>query len=216
MDVQTTRTGAAASEFLRAVRGEPGAFAGFLARHEERIARIVRALVPAGDAEDVFQEVCLRLVAKGHLYDASRPLLPWLDAVTRQVCAAALRGGRGEALPGRRADDRDGTRGATAATRGSSRGSGKSRRMGRSSPTPRSPDATAPRSSRTSGAGRSRPSRSPSRVRSRSPSSWPRRHGSKATSGTRGAHPSRPPASSSRRLSRDGRPSAARAGSTLV
>jgi len=81
----------AAEEFVRAVAGDAASFAAFLARFEGRIARTVRALVPAADAEDVFQEVCLRLVAKGHLYDPVRPLVPWLDAVTRQVCLSALR-----------------------------------------------------------------------------------------------------------------------------
>ncbi len=81
----------AADEFVRAAAGDRAAFAAFLARFEPRIVRIVRALVPREDAEDVFQEVCLRLVAKGRLYDASRPLVPWLDAVTRQVCATAHR-----------------------------------------------------------------------------------------------------------------------------
>jgi RNA polymerase sigma-70 factor (ECF subfamily) len=77
--------------FLRAVDGDAAAFAAFLARYERRIARIVRACVPAGDAEDAFQEVCLRLLTGGRTYDAARPLVPWLDAVTRRVCAAAGR-----------------------------------------------------------------------------------------------------------------------------
>jgi RNA polymerase sigma factor (sigma-70 family) len=81
----------AASEFVRAVAGDAAAFAAFLSRFEGRIARLVRAQVPASDAEDVFQEVCLRLLAKGHTFDPSRPLEPWLDAVTRQVCAADAR-----------------------------------------------------------------------------------------------------------------------------
>ncbi|MCI0343663.1 MAG: sigma-70 family RNA polymerase sigma factor [Planctomycetales bacterium] len=80
-----------AVEFLRAREGDGAAFAAFLARYEGRLARIVRAFVPPTDAEDVFQEVCLRLVAKGRLYDPSRPLVPWLDAVARQVAAAWLR-----------------------------------------------------------------------------------------------------------------------------
>lgn len=71
--------------------GDRAAFAAFLARYERRIARVVRALVPPAEAEDVFQEVCLRLLVKGALYDPSRPLEPWLDAVTRRVCAAAGR-----------------------------------------------------------------------------------------------------------------------------
>lgn len=87
--------GAAAGvrDFLRAVAGDPGGFAAFLARFEGRIARMARALAPPGEAEDVFQEVCLRLVAKGHLFDPARPLVPWVDAVTRQVAAAAFRRG---------------------------------------------------------------------------------------------------------------------------
>ncbi|MBI1854102.1 MAG: RNA polymerase sigma factor [Planctomycetes bacterium] len=81
----------ATAEFRRAVGGDAASFAAFLARFEGRIARIVRSLVPASDAEDVFQEICLRLLAKGHTFDPARPLEPWLDAVTRQVCAADAR-----------------------------------------------------------------------------------------------------------------------------
>ncbi len=91
----------AATEFLRAVAGDPAAFRAFLGRFEGRIARIVRSLVPRAEREDVFQEVCLRLVAKGRLYDPARPLAPWLDAVTRRVCAAAgRRRSRERARPG--------------------------------------------------------------------------------------------------------------------
>lgn len=81
----------AGAEFARAVGGDPAAFAAFLARFERRIARVVRAIVPSREAEDVFQEVCLRLLLKGRLYDRTRPFVPWLDAVTRQVCLTALR-----------------------------------------------------------------------------------------------------------------------------
>jgi len=94
MDAGTRPTTGArrdAEEFVRAVRGDGAAFAAFLARFERRLVRIVRALVPRGDAEDVFQEVCLRLLKNGDRYDPARPLTPWIDVVTRRVCADALR-----------------------------------------------------------------------------------------------------------------------------
>jgi RNA polymerase sigma factor (sigma-70 family) len=82
------RTG---DEFARAVRGDASAFAAFLVRFEKRIGRLVRMLAPRGDAEDAFQEVCLRLLARGHTYDPYRPLEPWIDTVVRHVCADAGR-----------------------------------------------------------------------------------------------------------------------------
>lgn len=96
MTVRTRRetedeSAVATGEFLRAVAGDASGFAAFLARFEGRIARLLRALAPPGETEDVFQEVCLRLIAKGHLFDPARPLAPWVDAVTRQVAAAAFR-----------------------------------------------------------------------------------------------------------------------------
>lgn len=82
---------AAAAEFRRAAEGDGAAFAGFLARFEGRLLAIVRGFVPPADAEDVFQEVCLRLVAKGRLYDPTRPLAPWIDEVARNVARGWLR-----------------------------------------------------------------------------------------------------------------------------
>lgn len=81
----------AAAEFVRAAEGDGAAFAGFLARFEGRLLVIVRGMVSPADVEDVFQEVCLRLVAKGRLYDPTRPLAPWIDEVARNVARGWLR-----------------------------------------------------------------------------------------------------------------------------
>ena len=47
-------------------------------RSHRHVFRYIAALVPNGyDAEEVFQETCLKILEKWRDYDATRPMVPW-------------------------------------------------------------------------------------------------------------------------------------------
>lgn len=89
------------ASMMRAARGGDGA------AYERLLSEVATALRPvlrrrldrlgaAGiDAEDVVQEVLVSLHCKGHTWDETRPILPWIHAVARhKALDAARRSGR--------------------------------------------------------------------------------------------------------------------------
>lgn len=78
-----------------AAAGDRRALATLLDLHGGRVLAVCRRL--AGDeheAEDLCQEVFVKLIAVLGRYDASRPFLPWLLRVTTNVCLNHLRSRR--------------------------------------------------------------------------------------------------------------------------
>jgi RNA polymerase sigma-70 factor (ECF subfamily) len=59
----------------------------------ERSATIVRLerVLPCGDAEDAFQEACVRALSRLDRQRESKTLRPWFQAILRSVVAARLR-----------------------------------------------------------------------------------------------------------------------------
>jgi RNA polymerase sigma-70 factor (ECF subfamily) len=84
---------------LRLRRGDPEGLAGLMGRHQDRLFRYLRRLV--GDetmAEDVFQQTWLKVGERISRYDRSRPFVPWLFAVARNLAYDQLRARRPESL----------------------------------------------------------------------------------------------------------------------
>ena len=81
-------TGADAAQLLeRARQGDARAFEALMHRHEQRVVRTAwRCLGRLEDAQDVAQEVFLRLYRYLDRFDVRRDLEPWLYRVTVNVC----------------------------------------------------------------------------------------------------------------------------------
>ena len=91
------------SEAMRAGRcGDAAAYGRLLSDVAEFLRKVIRArLARLGlgveETEDVVQEVLIGLHNKRHTWDATRPFLPWLYAVTRYKVTDAARRLRREA-----------------------------------------------------------------------------------------------------------------------
>jgi RNA polymerase sigma-70 factor (ECF subfamily) len=71
----------------RAVAGDPAAFERLMRLHERRVFGIAwRILGNSGEAEDATQEAFLRLYRALGRIDPTRPLTPYLDRITVNVC----------------------------------------------------------------------------------------------------------------------------------
>ncbi|NZA26232.1 sigma-70 family RNA polymerase sigma factor [Luteimonas sp. SJ-92] len=76
--------------------GDASRYAGFLKEYSAVLRRIVRGrLASAGldaqEAEDIVQEVLLAIHQRRDQWDDSRPLLPWLGAISRYKTIDAMR-----------------------------------------------------------------------------------------------------------------------------
>jgi RNA polymerase sigma factor (sigma-70 family) len=74
--------------------GDADAYAALMQELAVRVRRIVRyrrAFLEHADVEDLVQEVLLSVHAVRATYDASRPFIPWLLAITRNRLADAAR-----------------------------------------------------------------------------------------------------------------------------
>jgi RNA polymerase sigma-70 factor (ECF subfamily) len=58
--------------------GDPAAFAALVGRYQERIARLVRGMVPESDTEDVTQEAFLKAYRKLGAFDGRSAFYTWL------------------------------------------------------------------------------------------------------------------------------------------
>lgn len=75
----------------RCLNGEEDAVRAFVGRYQQRIFGLCfRMLGHREDAEDVTQEVLLRIVRNLHRWDAERPLIPWLMTIAVNRCRTAL------------------------------------------------------------------------------------------------------------------------------
>lgn len=72
-------------------RGDPAAFDDFHRRFSGRIHRFVQRLVGRTDAEDLTQEVLLRVLASIRSYRGSDRFEAWLYTIAHNVCVDRLR-----------------------------------------------------------------------------------------------------------------------------
>lgn len=64
--------------------GGQAAFLAEFVAHHRRLYGYIGALLPAhGDADDVYQQTCLRIWEKQGLFDPSRPFFPWACGFAR-------------------------------------------------------------------------------------------------------------------------------------
>lgn len=69
-------------KLLAGLAGDGAAYADFLGSISPLLRRVVGRKIPASDAEDVVQDVLISIHKARHTYDGSRPLMPWLMAIT--------------------------------------------------------------------------------------------------------------------------------------
>jgi RNA polymerase sigma-70 factor (ECF subfamily) len=75
----------------RCLRGEPEAVRGLVERFQADVYGLcLRLLHHRHDAEDVTQEVFLRVFRSLHRWDAARPLKPWIMGITLNRCRTQL------------------------------------------------------------------------------------------------------------------------------
>jgi RNA polymerase sigma factor (sigma-70 family) len=75
----------------RCLRGDPNAMAALVAQFQADVFGLsVRLLAHRHDAEDVTQEVFLRIFRSLHRWDAARPLKPWIMGITLNRCRTVL------------------------------------------------------------------------------------------------------------------------------
>jgi RNA polymerase sigma-70 factor, ECF subfamily len=75
----------------RCRRGEPGAWRALIERFTPLVYRLaVRMLRDGAEAEDVSQEVFLRMHRSFDRYDPTRPLAPWVARTTYNACLRRL------------------------------------------------------------------------------------------------------------------------------
>ena len=80
----------------RCLRGEPEAIRVLVDRFQTEVFGLcVRLLSHRQDAEDVTQEVFLRIFRSLKRWDSNRPLKPWIIGITVNRCAAASPAGAG-------------------------------------------------------------------------------------------------------------------------
>jgi RNA polymerase sigma-70 factor (ECF subfamily) len=80
-------------------KGDLTGLDGLMGRHQDRLLRYLRRLL--GDetmADDVFQQTWVRVAGRIRRYDATRPFLPWLLTVGRNLGLDHLRRYRPESL----------------------------------------------------------------------------------------------------------------------
>lgn len=74
-------------QIAQAKRGDDAAWVALVRQHQEAVFRLAYLLLgDADDAEDVAQEVFVRVWRALDRFDADRPLRPWLLEITRNQC----------------------------------------------------------------------------------------------------------------------------------
>ncbi len=72
--------------------GDPQAVGALLDRYESRLFRyLFRTLGNREDAQDITQEVLIRILEKAHHYDGTYPLTPWVYRVAANLCTDHFR-----------------------------------------------------------------------------------------------------------------------------
>lgn len=76
----------------RAVEGDTLAFTALVNRYELRLFNYIRRIVGnATDAEDLFQDVFVKVHTKLHRFEQGRPFRPWLYRIATNQCRDHLR-----------------------------------------------------------------------------------------------------------------------------
>ena len=87
------------AELMQRIRaGEASAFDELIARHGEALRRHLARYVPAADAEDLLQEVWLRVWERAAQWEGRGRLLAWLLAIATNLALNHLRGKRAASL----------------------------------------------------------------------------------------------------------------------
>lgn len=74
---------ALAALLCRGCEGDQASYRAFLQQVTPSLRRAIGSRVPAGDVEDVLQEVLISVHKARHTYDGKRPIRPWLSAIVR-------------------------------------------------------------------------------------------------------------------------------------
>lgn len=69
-------------KLLAGLAGDGASYAQFLSQLSPVLRRTIGRKIPAGEVEDVLQEVLISIHKARHTYDGGRPLLPWVMAIT--------------------------------------------------------------------------------------------------------------------------------------
>lgn len=69
-------------KLLEALAGSSAAYAEFLGQLTPILRRVIARKILASDVEDVVQEVLISIHKARHTYDGTRPLMPWVMAIT--------------------------------------------------------------------------------------------------------------------------------------
>ena len=79
-------------DWMRAAQaGDAQAYRALLTALQGWLTRAYRARLPAGQVDDLVQEVLFAVHSKRHTYDPGQPLLPWVAAIARYKWIDALR-----------------------------------------------------------------------------------------------------------------------------
>lgn len=99
-----------AALMLRVREGDGGAFTALVRRHQDRVVSLAyRYLSDASEAEDLAQEVFLRVHRARETYEPSAKFTTWLHRITVNACLNHIRGRKARgAVSGRLPDDPDG------------------------------------------------------------------------------------------------------------
>lgn len=76
---------------LRYVHGDGTAFEILFRRHKARVYGFIYRFTGGGHADDLYQEVFLRIIRSRHTYRPRAKFTTWLYAVARSVCIDAMR-----------------------------------------------------------------------------------------------------------------------------
>lgn len=81
----------------RAAAGDEQAFTALVERHRDRVFRLAVSILGqafVGEAEEVTQEVFLKVIQRVDQYDGSAPVASWLFAIAANACRDRLRRAR--------------------------------------------------------------------------------------------------------------------------
>lgn len=80
------------SLMLRYAQNEPAAFDELFSRHHSSVLAFIRGFVPATqEAEDLLQQVFLRVIRNRERYQPTAKFTTWLYTITRSVCIDSTR-----------------------------------------------------------------------------------------------------------------------------
>ncbi len=75
----------------QACAGDPTAFSMLAERYQKPVYNLCYRYLPGPDAEDLAQETFVRAFVKRENFDTTKPFLPWLMVIARNLCIDRLR-----------------------------------------------------------------------------------------------------------------------------